>query len=161
MICISVEYAVYYHELPDGRKYVGATTDIKRRFRPCEYLSNRAFHEAIEQIGWSNIKHIVVCEHLTPEQANELEKEYIEKFNSTDPRYGFNVAIGGGVKAKKDIAPLWSKKAQKKLIDKNMSKKELAAAIKVNYRQMVNVMTGYVYNEAVKQKVCDYLQIGG
>lgn len=57
--------------------------------------------------------------------------------------------------------PLWSKKAQKKLIDKNMSKKELAAAIKVNYRQMVNVMTGYVYNEAVKQKVCDYLQIGG
>ena len=65
------------------------------------------------------------------------------------------------MKAKKDIAPLWSKKAQKKLIDKNMSKKELAAAIKVNYRQMVNVMTGYVYNEAVKQKVCDYLQIGG
>lgn len=57
--------------------------------------------------------------------------------------------------------PIWSKKAQKKLIDKNMSKKELAERINVNYRQMVNVMTGYVYNETIKQKVCEFLQIGG
>lgn len=61
----------------------------------------------------------------------------------------------------KATVPSWSKTAQKKLIDKNMSKKELAAEIKVNYRQLVNVMTGYVYNDAVKQKVCDYLKIGG
>lgn len=159
MIIISFEYAVYYHELPDGRKYVGATTDIKRRFRPCEYLSNRPFHKAIEQIGGSNIKHIVVCEHLTPTQANKLEKELIKKFNSTDFRYGFNVADGGGVKTKKNFAPLWSRNVQKVMLDKGMKKIDLARALKVNYTQMCNVMSGTWDDEYMKWKILDYFKI--
>lgn len=56
---------------------------------------------------------------------------------------------------------MWSKKVQKKLIDVGMSRKELAANLKVNYTQLCNVLTGYVYNETIKQKICEFLKIGG
>lgn len=57
--------------------------------------------------------------------------------------------------------PMWSKKALKRLIDVGMSRKELAANLKVNYTQLCNVLTGYVYNETIKQKICKFLKIGG
>ena len=65
------------------------------------------------------------------------------------------------VKMNKSTAPIWSKKAQKKLIDLGMSKKQLAAELKVNYRQLCNVLTGYVNTEPMKQRICEYLKIGG
>ncbi len=55
--------------------------------------------------------------------------------------------------------PLWAKKATKKLIDRNMSKKELADELKVNYKQLVNVMTGYVYNKRIQDLICEYLEL--
>lgn len=55
--------------------------------------------------------------------------------------------------------PLWSKEASKILIDKGMNKKELATAVKVNYNQLCNVMSGYVANETVKASICAYLGI--
>lgn len=56
-------------------------------------------------------------------------------------------------------APSWSKRAQKKLIDKEMSKRELAERIHVNYTQLVNVLSGYLEDKNVKQRVLDYLKI--
>lgn len=55
--------------------------------------------------------------------------------------------------------PLWAKKATKKLIDRDMSKKELADELKVNYKQLVNVMTGYVYNKRIQDLICEYLEL--
>lgn len=57
------------------------------------------------------------------------------------------------------IIPLWSKRAQKKLIDKGMTKKELANKLGVNYTQMCNVLTGYVYNETITNKICEFLGV--
>ena len=57
------------------------------------------------------------------------------------------------------VVPAWSKKAQKKLIDKEMSKRELAEAVKVNYTQLINVLSGYLEDKNVKQRVLDYLKI--
>ena len=51
--------------------------------------------------------------------------------------------------------PLWAKKATKKLVDRDMSKKELADELKVNYKQLVNVMTGYVYNKRIQDLICE------
>lgn len=59
----------------------------------------------------------------------------------------------------KKNTPLWSKRAQKKLIDKGMTKKELAGALGVNYTQMCNVLTGYVYNEDMTIKICEFLGV--
>lgn len=55
--------------------------------------------------------------------------------------------------------PTWSKQAQKKLIDKGISKKELAQELKVNYQQMVGVLSGSVRNATMQERICTYLNI--
>lgn len=55
--------------------------------------------------------------------------------------------------------PAWSKEAQKKLIDKDLSKKELAKNLKVNYNQLLNVMSGIVINPTMQERICTYLNI--
>jgi DNA-binding XRE family transcriptional regulator len=56
--------------------------------------------------------------------------------------------------------PLWSIKANTKLLEKGMTKKELAETLKVNYQQMCSVMSGGVDNETMKSSICTYLKIG-
>lgn len=55
--------------------------------------------------------------------------------------------------------PKWAKVACKQLIDLEMSKKELALALNVNYVQLCNTMSGYVNDQKVAQKIKDYLKI--
>jgi DNA-binding Xre family transcriptional regulator len=56
-------------------------------------------------------------------------------------------------------APTWSKQAQKKLIDKGISKKELAQVLKVNYQQMIGVLSGSVRNDTMQERICTYLNV--
>lgn len=56
-------------------------------------------------------------------------------------------------------APYWSKEVQKKLIDKNISKKELAKTLKVNYQQMISVLSGNVRNDTMQERICTYLGV--
>lgn len=55
--------------------------------------------------------------------------------------------------------PGWAKAACKRLIDLEMSKKELATVLGVNYVQLCNTMSGYVNNQKVAQKIRGYLKI--
>lgn len=55
--------------------------------------------------------------------------------------------------------PYWSKRAQKKLIDIDMSKKQLAEELKVNYSQLLNVLNGVVINATMQERICTYLKI--
>lgn len=59
----------------------------------------------------------------------------------------------------KRAVPIWSKEVQKKLIDMDMSKKDLARELKVNYTQICNVLSGYVNNETIQEKICTFLKI--
>lgn len=45
--------------------------------------------------GWDNFKHEVLFNNLTEEQACSKEKELIHTFNTSNPKYGYNVALGG------------------------------------------------------------------
>lgn len=54
------------------------------------------------------------------------------------------------------ITPVWSKRVQKKMIDKGINRRQLANELKVNYTQLCNVLTGYVYNETIIKAVCNY-----
>lgn len=55
--------------------------------------------------------------------------------------------------------PLWSKNAQKKMIDKDMSKLDLAKNLKVNYNQMISVLSGKVINPTMQERICTFLNI--
>ena len=55
--------------------------------------------------------------------------------------------------------PTWSKNAQKKMIDEELTKKDLAKALKVNYTQMIGVLSGKIINPTMQEKICTYLNI--
>lgn len=55
--------------------------------------------------------------------------------------------------------PLWSKNAQKKMIDQDMSKLDLAKTLKVNYTQMISVLSGKTINPTMQERICTFLNI--
>lgn len=90
-------FSVYMHVLPDGKRYVGLTS-IKPSYRfnyGRGYKGNKQFYAAIQFFGWENIRHEIVAEGLTEEEACDLEIKLIAEYKCTDPRYGYNKSRGG------------------------------------------------------------------
>lgn len=87
-------YSVYIHKFPNDKVYVGLT-----KLKPSKRWSNgngykrQYVYNAIEKYGWDNIEHIIVKEHLSAEEACNLEQELIEQYNSI--RNGYNCSPGG------------------------------------------------------------------
>lgn len=92
-------YKVYkYTNIINGKIYIGQTMDTLEmragangyKYRKCPH-----FYNAIKKYGWENFISEILADNLTREQANELEIEYIEKFNSQNPEVGYNISDGG------------------------------------------------------------------
>lgn len=90
-------YSVYIHTTPDGRKYIGMTRqNVEKRWHGgCGYRNQPKFYDEIQKNGWSNIKHEVVLESASFEEAAQKEKELIQKYETQNPKYGFNTKCGG------------------------------------------------------------------
>ena len=92
-------YCVYIHSLTlDNRKYIGITCQkpTKRWGKNgVGYKEQPYFYRAIQKYGWNSFKHEIVFENLTKEQACAKEIALIKLFNTTDAKFGFNIAIGG------------------------------------------------------------------
>lgn len=90
-------YSVYRHTTPSGRVYIGITRQRPeaRWQRGWGYYTNLVFFRAINKYGWDNIKHEVLMEGLTENEAKQAEIELIAKHNATDRRYGYNITTGG------------------------------------------------------------------
>ena len=88
------EYSVYCHTFPNGKRYVGISSDCENRWRNGKgYETQPKMDRAIQKYGWENIKHDIVLSGLSKEQANELEKYLISELNTI--QNGYNVTIGG------------------------------------------------------------------
>lgn len=91
-------YIVYCHENKiNGKKYIGITKDSpKKRWAAGHgYAKSRHFDFAIKKYGWDNFNHEIIKDGMTKEQACEMEKELIEKYKTTDDRFGYNMSNGG------------------------------------------------------------------
>lgn len=111
-------FLVYIHKLKsDGRVYVGQTnSSLSRRSgnQGQRYKSCTKFWHAIQKYGWENFEHIVIQENLTLEQANQLEAELIEKYDSINN--GFNLVSGGR-------NHLWSEEYRQQMRERNLGAK--------------------------------------
>ena len=88
------EYSVYCHTFPNGKRYVGISSDCENRWKNGKgYETQPKMDRAIQKYGWENIKHDIVLSGLSKEQANELEKYLISELNTI--QNGYNVTIGG------------------------------------------------------------------
>lgn len=91
-------YTLYKHTFPNNKLYFGITCrPLIERWRKdgSGYRKNPSMWRAIKKYGWDNVKHDILFENLSEEAANKLEQEYINKFNTTDRRFGYNIMPGG------------------------------------------------------------------
>lgn len=90
-------YTVYIHIFPNKKVYIGITTqNPKRRWNNGKgYRNNEYMTNAIIKYGWNNIKHVILFDNLTKEQAEQKEIELIAQYKSNIKRYGYNILKGG------------------------------------------------------------------
>ena len=90
-------YKVYMHICPNNKKYIGITRqEPEKRWKKGKgYRTQLHFKRAIEKYGWENIKHIIVYEKLSKEDACSKEIELIKKYKTNNYKYGYNVSSGG------------------------------------------------------------------
>lgn len=89
-------YCVYKHTTPSGKVYIGITCrNPKVRWGYGSGYRDQAFGRAIKKYGWNNITHEILFEGLDELSASRKEQELIKKYNSTDPRHGYNINSGG------------------------------------------------------------------
>lgn len=90
-------YLVYKHTSPSGKVYIGITSQrVTKRWKNGRgYEGCTVFYRAVQKYGWQNIKHEIVAEGLSNEEACLMEQNLIAKYKSSDPRYGYNMTLGG------------------------------------------------------------------
>lgn len=93
---------IYIHITPNNKVYIGQTTqDLKKRFLNGKgYSSCSLFQKAINKYGWDNIICKILFQISGESESvlsvlNKKEDEYIQKYKSTNPKYGYNLRRGG------------------------------------------------------------------
>lgn len=92
-------YTVYCHKnIADNKLYFGITSlTLNNRWgtKGQGYKNNLYFSRAIKKYGWDNFEHIIIRDNLPEACAKTLEKILIYKYNTRNPKYGYNLTDGG------------------------------------------------------------------
>ena len=90
-------YTVYRLTNPEGKIYIGCTGQtVEERWRKgWHYSCKTRIFKAIREFGWENFEKKILCEKLTREGAEKLEKWFIAYYDSANPEKGYNRALGG------------------------------------------------------------------
>lgn len=94
------DYKVYKHTFPNGKVYIGITKQklCDRWWRGKAYRHNQYMLNAVEKYGWDNVKHEVLFENLTEDQALLKETELIKLYRCNKKMYGYNILVYGNRK---------------------------------------------------------------
>ena len=89
-------YCIYMHKNKINSKiYIGQSCNLNIRWHPISYKDCSYFYNAIQKYGWDNFEHIILEDSLSIEEADQKEKYYIEKYNTLNRDYGYNLKSGG------------------------------------------------------------------
>lgn len=105
-------WCVYMHTSPSEKKYVGITSEndpVNRwGLNGNGYLKrkpNGKFHQPaiaaaiLKYPNWDDWKHEILLSGLTQQESEEKEIEFIERYDTRNPMYGYNIRTGGNVMA--------------------------------------------------------------
>lgn len=111
---VNKTWFVYKHTCPNGKVYVGITCKKKLNYRwenGTGYLKCTYFNHAIKKYGWDNIKHEVILENVSKEEAVYTEKYLIRWYKIH--KISYNLTDGGdgvtGVKCSEETKAKLSK----------------------------------------------------
>ena len=114
-------YIVYMHEnIANNKRYIGITrTNPQVRWgrNGYNYRRNVLFYRAINKYGWNTFKHEILYTHLTKEEACKIEQELISNYKTTNPKYGYNIGLGG------EGTSSVSEETKRKISEKNKGRK--------------------------------------
>lgn len=106
-------YSVYMHITPSAKIYIGITQqDINKRWKNGYGYKNSYFGNAVKKYGWDNISHHVIISGVNKEFAMEMEKYFINLYQTTDKNIGYNQTTGGEI-------PQITEDVKKKISDGN------------------------------------------
>ena len=91
-------WSIYVHEFPDGKKYVGMTSQMPLHrwgHNGNAYKCQVTLWKAIEDAGWDNIGHKILALTDSHELAEECEQYFIREFKTNIPEFGYNIESGG------------------------------------------------------------------
>ena len=91
-------YYIYKHTNKiNNKSYIGKTDNPENRWRNNgnKYKTCPRFWSAILSYGWENFNHEILFSCDDIDTINQKEKEYINKYQTLDPDYGYNLAEGG------------------------------------------------------------------
>lgn len=91
-------YSVYIHITPNNKKYIGITKNAPQwRWRGGSGYSKSYFGKAVKKYGWENIRHGVYAEGLSKNEAEKMEIALISFYDTTNPKFGYNITEGGHI----------------------------------------------------------------
>lgn len=107
----SKTYTVYLHTFPDGKIYVGMTSQpLRNRWRGgAGYSSNVELTNAIKECGWDNVRHYILFKGLDLDSARFIESYYIKTRHAYLPEYGYNNKSGSYSKITDGTTPEYIK----------------------------------------------------
>ncbi len=113
-------YKLYKLTLPNRKIYIGITKQ-KLSNRWCNgkgYQKNKKLYKDIQKYKWENVKHELILDNLSKEEAYKLEMYLIKNLKSNDEKIGYNIDPGGTgtgrispMKGKKDTEETKKKKS--------------------------------------------------
>lgn len=78
-----------------GQTVHGDNPKIRWRSDGKGYGDNTYFGKAIKKYGWENFEHEVIANNLTADEADKFERLLIEKLDTMNENYGYNLVSGG------------------------------------------------------------------
>jgi len=158
-------YTVYKHTSPDGKIYIGITSQRPKQRWNCGngYKNNLYFTRAINKYGWDNFIHEILYDKLSEKEAKEIEIDLIANYRSNERKYGYNISSGGESKKGTKISEWQKKKISEASKGKNVSKetrKKLSIATSKTwanpeYKEKMRAMNVGVNNPCYGKKLTD------
>lgn len=163
----SKKYKVYILVFPNGKKYVGMTSQTylcQRWARGRGYKNQPQMRDAIQRFGWENVKGVLLCDGLTEQEAEVKEIEVISELKTDNPYLGYNIERGGksagriaeSTKRKISAAmsgegnPFWGKHLAPEHKEKIRKTRKARNIQPVNKQRILCVETGVIYESTAQ-----------
>lgn len=168
-------WTVYVHIVPKSlsgydwdKYYVGITsqTTYERWGKNGYRYKNSYFKKAIDKYGWNNMQHEIIAEHLTEDEAKNMEISLISVLKSNDKIYGYNITKGGD-EYQLNIRPVAKYNLEGDFIctyksiaeaarQNNTTKSSIYKSCKDGNKRAGNFLWRYIINNKIENKIPPY-----
>lgn len=99
-------YKVCVHAFPDGKRYIGCTHgNAKNRWQGGLGYEEQPVFSAILKYGWNNVRHYILMDGLTKDEALLYEAAFIYSWKTYTRSKGYNTILPNIAEAKEINVP--------------------------------------------------------